>query len=281
MPNPLLLFFSLLLLAGCRATPRDGAPGELRVRVLTYNVLGGRNTDGARDLGRLAAVIEALDPDVVALQEVDRGTGRLNGVDLPAELERLTGLRHAFGRAMEYDGGEYGEAILSRFPILDITNHALPYREGSEPRTALAATIQIPGTDQTFVFIGTHLDHQRDPADRLAQARALNDLLDQYAGRPLLLAGDLNAVPESEPMQILRAEWTDAWPEDAEGRSFPADAPDRRIDYVLYRPAERWRVENTYRGLDVNRADTAWRALLNLASDHLPVVAEVTLRPGR
>jgi endonuclease/exonuclease/phosphatase family metal-dependent hydrolase len=280
MPASCRFLLILLLFAGCRATPRDAAPGALRIRVLTYNVLGGRNTDGARDLERLAAVIEALEPDVVALQEVDRGTGRLDGVDLPAELERLTGLRHAFGRAMYYDGGEYGEAILSRFPILDVTNHALPHREGSEPRAALAATLQLPGTDQTFVFIGTHLDHQRDPADRVAQAHALNDLLDRYAGRPLILAGDLNAVPESEPMQILRAEWTDAWPDDAEGLSFPSDAPDRRIDYVLYRPSERWRVENTYRGLDVNRSDTAWRALLNLASDHLPVVAEMTLHPA-
>ncbi len=114
MKARLLLLLVLTFCVGCQPKPRDVAPTPalpaLRVKVLTYNVLGGRNTDGARDLSRLAEVINALDPDVVALQEVDRHTGRLNGIDLPAELAKLTGMDFVFGRAMYYDGGEYGEA---------------------------------------------------------------------------------------------------------------------------------------------------------------------------
>ena len=277
----LLVLLFLLMGVGCQPrlqeTAQSPADPALRVKVLTYNVLGGRNTDGARDLSRLAEVINTLGPDVVALQEVDRHTGRLNGVDLPGELALLTGMDFAFGRAMEYDGGEYGEAILSRFPIVDVTNHALPHLEASEPRAALAATIQIPASEQTFVFIGTHLDHQRSPEDRVMQAREINEVIKQYPNQPVLLAGDLNAEPGSEPMRILADHWTDAWTEEG-GFTIPSDAPRKRIDYILYRPNDRWSVVKMYRGIDVQEADTLWRALLNVASDHLPLMAEFELR---
>ena len=281
MKTRLLLILVLAFCVGCQPKPQDVARTDtpaLRVKVLTYNVLGGRNTDGARDLNRLAEVINALDPDVVALQEVDRKTGRLNGVDLPAELALLTGMDFVFGRAMDYDGGEYGEAILSRFPILDVTNHALPHQETSEPRTALAATIQFPTSAQTFVFIGTHLDHLRSPKDRIAQAMEINEVIKHYANLPVLLTGDLNAESGSEPMHILQERWTDAWTGKENGFTFPSDAPRKRIDYILYRPYDHWSVVTTYRGIDVQEADTSWRALLNLASDHLPLMAEFELR---
>ncbi len=276
----LLLFF--LMSVGCQHRLQEDAHPPavpaLRVKVLTYNVLGGRNTDGARDLSRLAEVINTLDPDIVALQEVDRRTGRLNGVDLPAELAKLTGMDFVFGRAMDYDGGEYGEAILSRFPIIDVTNHALPHQETSEPRAALAATIQFPTSAQTFVFIGTHLDHLRSPEDRIAQATEINEVIKAYANLPVLLAGDLNAEPGSEPMRILQVRWTDAWAGEENRFTYPSDAPRKRIDYLLYRPENRWSVIKTYRGIDIHHADTSWLALLNLASDHLPLMAEFELR---
>ncbi len=278
----LLLLLFLLMGGSCQPqlqeTAHLPAVPALRVKVLTYNVLGGRNTDGARDLSRLADVINTLDPDIVALQEVDRHTGRLNGVDLPAELAQLTGMDFVFGRAMDYDGGEYGEAILSKFPITDVTNHALPHQETSEPRAALAAMLTLPGTDQPFVFIGTHLDHLRSSEDRIAQATEINAILQHYDGLPVLLTGDLNAEPGSEPMRILGDRWTDAWAGKEKGFTFPSDAPRKRIDYLLYRPENRWSVIQTYRGIDIQQADTTWRTLLNLASDHLPLMAEFELR---
>ncbi len=277
----LLLFLVLVFFVGCQPKPQDvarTAAPALRVKVLTYNVLGGRNTDGTRDLNRIAEVINTLDPDVVALQEVDRKTGRLNGVDLAAELAVLTGMDAVFGRAMYYDGGEYGEAILSRFSIVDTTNHPLPHQPDSEPRAALAATLQFPNSDQTFVFIGTHLDHLRSPQDRIAQATEINAILQHYDDQPVILAGDLNAEVGSEPMNILEERWTDIWIGEEDGFTFPSDAPRKRIDYILYRPDDRWSVARGYRGIDIKEADTVWRALLNLASDHLPLMAEFELQ---
>ena len=250
----------------------------IRVKVLTYNVLGGRNTDGKRNLGRLADVINTFLPDVVALQEVDRKTRRLNGIDLPAELAERTGMNFVFGRAMDYDGGEYGEAVLTRLPIVDVTNHKLPHLEDSEPRVALAVTLRIPDSDQTFVFIGTHLDHQRSPEDRIAQATSINEISDRYDGKPLILAGDLNATPDSEPMRILYSKWSDAWPPKQDGYTYPSETPRRRIDYILYRPADRWSVTSQYRGIDIHDDDEEWTELLLLASDHLPLTAEFTIQ---
>jgi len=251
---------------------------DIQIKILTYNVLGGRNTDGSKNLDRLADVISALDPDIVALQEVDRNTGRLDGLDLPAELAQRTGMVSAFGRAMYYDGGEYGEAVLSRFPISDVTNHALPHLEASEPRAALAVTVEIPNTDLSFVFIATHLDHQRSPEDRIAQAGEINKILALYEGQSVILAGDLNATPESETMKILYSNLSDSWPEEKDGSTFSSENPRRRIDYILYRSPDQWTVVNQYRGIDVRTDDEEWMELLRLASDHLPLMAEMSLR---
>lgn len=265
-------------------------PVRNRVKVLTYNIYGGRNTDLKRDLDRIASVINELQPDIVALQEVDRHTGRLNGVDLAAELGRRTQMQHAFGRAMKYDGGEYGEAVLSRFPIVTVDNLGLPTmpleeededRQEVEPRAALTLKLRFPDSDQEFVFIGTHLDHLRDPANRNLQAAALKELPEAYQGIPAILAGDLNAQPDSEAIGTISEAWTDTWP--SKGPQGTNSMRNRRIDYIFTAPTPeyRWRVMRTYRGIDVKTDDPAWEALLGLASDHLPVMAELELVNAR
>src|SRR3990172_3828554 len=103
-----LFLFSIITISVC--TPVVQAAEPLRVRVLTYNIHHGEGTDGRIDLARIAAVIQRLAPDVVALQEVDKLTSRSEGVDQAAELGRLTKLHAAFGKAMDYAGGEYGQA---------------------------------------------------------------------------------------------------------------------------------------------------------------------------
>ena len=266
----------------------QGRSDANRVKVLTYNIYGGRNTDQTRDLDRIATVINTLNPDVVALQEVDKQTGRLNGIDLAAELGDRTGMTHVFGRAMKYDGGEYGEAILSKFPIVNVTNHALPTvpfdstgqdRQEVEPRSALAVTLKFPASDGTFVLIGTHFDHLRNPVNRITQAKGTNEIAQGYPDMPVILAGDLNAAPDSETMDIIRQFWTDSWPSKKDVYApLSKRRRNRRIDYVLYAPKKRWRVIKTYRGTEIKRDDSDWQELLSLASDHLPVMAEMELR---
>ena len=220
-----------------------------RLRVLTYNIHHGEGVDGVFDYERLARVIMDTEPDVVALQEVDRKTRRADGVDQTELLERLTGMKGVFGRAMYYSGGEYGEAILSRFPMEGAKAHPLPYLPGQEPRAALAVSIKPDNGLPQFVFVGTHLCHQSEQT-RTYQTTRINELFRAEAGPPVVLAGDLNARTGSAPMNVLLAErWVDA------------TEPQSRIDYVLIRKSDPWRV------VEVVTIDE------RVASDHRPVLA--------
>jgi endonuclease/exonuclease/phosphatase family metal-dependent hydrolase len=231
--------------------------GPARIRVLTYNIHHGEGMDGRIDLGRQADVLNRETPDLVALQEVDRATRRSGGVDQLAELARLTGLAPAFGRAIEFQGGGYGVGVLSRLPVRALRQRLLPGSPDREPRTALTVDVDLPGGGPRVQFTATHLDQGREAADKLAQASYLAAALSHRHDQLGILAGDMNTRPETEPMQILARSWTDTFadpPPDPNGR------PRRRIDYVMVRPAQAWRViESRY----VNAP---------LASDHQPVL---------
>ncbi len=112
--------------------------------------------DGRFDYERLANVIVSVTPDIVALQEVDRKTQRAGGIDQAVHLGELTGMNSAFGRAMYYSGGEYGEGILSRFPIFEAKGRHLPFTTGREPRAVLVARIQPDNGLPELIFAGTH-----------------------------------------------------------------------------------------------------------------------------
>lgn len=259
----LLGLAAALVLASCRAA---GDPAEPLppLTILSYNIHHGEGTDGVFDLERLAAVIRASGADLVALQEVDVGTGRASGVDQAAELGRLTGMKAFFGEAIPFSGGSYGDAVLSRWPLASQEAHLLPAQPDHERRVAVAVTVQPPGWPGPLRFVGTHLDHTRDPADRIAQAEALNALLlpDEL---PTILAGDLNAEPGSAPMRVLRqAGWLEA--DAAHLPTFPSAESDRKIDWVLVGP-----------GFPL-RGATARVLAEPIASDHAPLL--VTLQAG-
>ena len=232
-------------------------PEPPTIRVLTYNIHHGQGEDGKIDLERIARVIKSVDPDLVALQEIDEDTERSSGVDQAAVLGELTGMHAVFGEAMPYDGGSYGEAVLSRWPIVSFKSHALPYQDGHEPRAALAVRVKPDKGLPELFFVGTHLCHQSDQT-RLWQCGMLNTLF-VNSTLPVVLASDLNAMPGSRPMkELLSGGWIDA---DAVGAqpTAPSSSPRRRIDYVLYRSADPWKV------VSIEVLDEP------LASDHAPV----------
>lgn len=237
-----------LPLAGCgRNVPAD------TIRVLTYNIHAGRGLDGALDTERIARVILESDADLVALQEVDRRTARSDGRDLLAEIAERTGYAMAFGDNIPVQGGRYGNAILSRFPIASARNHPLPNVDEGEPRGVLIAEIDMPGG--RVQFLATHFDHRPPDAARRASVATIDSL----AAGTAILAGDLNATPESAALQRLAVAWQVAMT----GPTFPADRPVRTIDYVAWRPADGWRA-------------TAITVLEEgVASDHRPVLVEL------
>jgi endonuclease/exonuclease/phosphatase family metal-dependent hydrolase len=233
------IFPSLLLLL--LVWGRGYQPVPDTIRVLTYNIHHGEGTDGRFDLPRLAGVVNSAEPDLVALQEVDQGTERASGVNELAELERLTNMHAAFGKAMDYSGGGYGVAVLSRWPLSSTHNQPLPSFPDREPRTALTVQLEAGDRGPLLEFTSTHLDQTRDPENRLAQARYLNELLVREDGRATILAGDMNARPETDVMGLFEEAWTNPAADDPSPTA-PTGRPRSRVDYVLIRPAASWRV---------------------------------------
>jgi endonuclease/exonuclease/phosphatase family metal-dependent hydrolase len=252
----------VILLVGVCAGAKLESP--VRVAVLTYNIYHGEDANGGSNLDAVAGIINSLKPDLVALQEVDNKTARAKRLDLTAELSRRTGMKGIFGKAMDYDGGGYGEAVLSRHPIIETKNNPLPHTPKAEPRAALEIHIELPGGVK-MAFVGTHLDHQRDQSNRMMQAKRIMELYENY-DLPMILAGDLNATPGSDPINLLLEQWSDT-ARDNPRPTFPSTKPSRRIDYIMYKPKGRWKV------VEVRVIDE------KVASDHCPVLAVLELLP--
>lgn len=242
------------------------AERSIVVRMLTYNIRHGQGMDDSVDLRRISRVIREASPDIAALQELDNATARSGGIEQLAALGALTGMQTVFGGSMPYAGGEYGVGLLSRHPILSAMNHPLPHSAEREPRTALTGTIGLTATGADLGVICTHFDHLEDPRDRTVQAEALRGIMSGAGQCPWILAGDLNATPDSEVVRSLATDWSDTsagvWKP-----TFPNGTPNETIDYILVRPEPRWRVVST----DVIDE--------RVASDHRPVLAILELLP--
>ncbi len=219
-----------------------------KLRFMTYNIRVGKGMDQVKDLERIAAVIIRERPDVVALQEVDSVTSRTGGVDQIRELGRMTGMYGVFAAALEFGGGKYGVGILSREEPLSIKSVPLPGRE--EPRVLLIAEFR------NYVAMSTHFSLTEE--DRVASAEILNREAMLF-DKPLLLGGDFNAEPQSEPVRVLGITFTllsdDTQP------TFPADEPKVCIDYVFAKRSESY----SFKVLNSTVIPES------IASDHRPV----------
>lgn len=228
--------------------------GAETLKVVSYNIRHGQGTDGKIDLERLAKIIEKENPDLVALQEVDKNCKRSGNVDQAAELGRLLKMEHAFGKFMGYQGGEYGMAVLSRFSIAKVVRHQLP--EGAEPRCALEVKVTPKGWSEPLSFIGIHLDWTKGNF-RPKQVAKLVDLKGA-----VILAGDFNAERGSATLKILG---DSGWKilREISINTFPAEKPTHEIDFFIGRGLP----EFTY----IERVIEE-----KVASDHRPITAEIS-----
>lgn len=236
------------------------AVAQATLRVAVYNVKHGLGMDSVIDLERVAEVLRPLDADVITLQEIDRGVERSGGVDQARRLGELLGMTAHFGDFMPYQGGEYGMAVLSRLPVIGVTNHRLP--DGDEPRSALEVRVEVGPEGRSASVVGVHL--YRTPEERLAQATALDDAL-KDAGHPVILAGDFNSRRGDRILRFLEsADWF-VLDKKGPADTFPSDAPAREIDFVMLRPASAFEVVE-HRVVDER-----------VASDHRPLFAVLRL----
>jgi endonuclease/exonuclease/phosphatase family metal-dependent hydrolase len=201
-------------------------------------------------------------PDLVALQEMDQKTKRTQKVDQVAELARLTKMKSIFGANIDFQGGHYGNAILSRFPITRHKNHHLPNVDGGEQRGVLESVIKVT-KEESVIFMATHFDHRRPDQERRASAIFINKMMGEQKNIPAILAGDLNDVPNSATLKEIGKLWVRTNPEITP--TVPVTKPLRQIDYILVRPKERWKVVET------KILDEA------VASDHRAIFAVIEL----
>jgi endonuclease/exonuclease/phosphatase family metal-dependent hydrolase len=211
------------------------------------------------DLARIAKVIRSVSPDVVALQEVDDQVRRSGHVKQPAELARLTKMHVVFEKNIDYQGGRYGNAVLSRFPIVQHKNVHLPSFDKGEQRGVLVCKLRLSPPQQPLLFFATHLDHRRQDRERLASAKRINALSDAYEKQPALLVGDLNATRDSDVLARFQKNWQIVHREELP--TVPVGKPNRQIDFILARPAGAWKT------VEVRVLAEA------IASDHRPLFA--------
>ena len=246
-------------------------PKGQSLRVMTYNIYGARATSpaNAADLDAIAEVIRRQNPDFVTLNEVDVFTNRTGkDVHQARDLAEKLGMEWHFSKAIDRDGGEYGDSVLSKYPILEKRSYRLPCaaEQPGEDRSLCVIRVQIDGKD--LYVASTHLDHLSGDASRLVQATEIRRIRDTELEGDLILCGDLNAIPSSNVIATMTSFLTNTGPIDQ--YTFPSDDPSRKIDYIMYAPIEHFGVQNCQ---VVSRGDQQVGGVD--ASDHRPVIADI------
>lgn len=252
--------FALFLLVFLSCFAWQDADAQLKknnnpVRIMSYNVRNGKGLDNITDYNRIADVILKNQPDVVALQELDSVTNRSGGKYVLNEIACLTNMYAAYAPAITYDGGKYGIGMLSKQPPLSVKRYALPGRE--EARALLLLEFE------DCIYGCTHLSLTEE--DRMLSLEVMQNIA-REANKPLVLAGDLNARPDSEFIKSLKANFTILSAIDQ--FTFPADKPNQTIDYIF----------------SANTSDHVVRSIAGsvveepMASDHRPLWIDLIIQ---
>ncbi len=237
----LLLFFSV--------------SAQETVRIMSYNIHNGAGLDKKVDYERIAEVINQAKPDVVAVQELDSATYRSKGVDVLHELGDYTLMHRIYAPAIPYQGGKYGIGLLSKEKPINYRYFPLPGREESR--------VMVIAEFDKYVFCCTHFS--LTPEDQLLTVSMIIKELEPIH-KPVFLAGDLNARPDSPVLKALQEKFVVLT--NPKNNTFPANEPRECIDYIL-----------GFTGNGYSYAVLGNQVVNSpVASDHRPVVATVALK---
>jgi endonuclease/exonuclease/phosphatase family metal-dependent hydrolase len=267
MKQILLGLALLLIMASCsekiintgHKSAASSYAGDQELKVLCYNIHHAnppsKEKEGLIDIDAIANVIKTENPDVVALQEIDKQTKRSGNIDEAKQLAERTGMNYHFFKAINHDGGEYGTMILSKLPFSDAKSVPLPKAAPGEDRIITYVTVKLP-SGKKFILANTHLDAQRSNDTRTLQMKAI---LKEFATTksPVVLCGDLNSLATSDAIHLLDEQFTRTCTQDCPG-TIPQLHPVRTIDYIAFKNAD-WLVRS-YRVIPET-----------YASDHRPV----------
>ena len=238
-------------------------------KIMSYNIYGSRLADGTK----LGESIRKYEPDFISLQEVDKNTKRSNLKDVAFDIATVLGYNfYYFQKARDFDGGEYGIAFISRYPVEKIYTHELP-SIGVEKRQMLAAKLTTETYGKNLTVINTHLDYRPE-----IKREELNDLLitaQLLEGDVKFLSGDLNFLPTSDHYKGVINDWKDTYfegdnlKEDGTREKRNSETP--RIDYIFGDRSGSW---TTKKSFFINDNTQEWTKL----SDHLPYMAIIEIK---
>lgn len=263
------LLIVLASLAACAGQLKSKSSAKynspMSVKVMAYNIHHCNPPSKPRliDIDAIAKAIRDQNPDLVALQEVDVNTARSGKFNQAEEIAKKLGMNFFFAKAIDYDGGEYGVAILSKYPMSQTKINRLPTEASTkgEPRVLASAKITFP--DGTVIRFGsTHLDAQKGAVNREMQIIEINRLSAEE-NLPFIIAGDFNSVPGSRVIDLLDHSFTRTCQQC--DFTVPVINPNKTIDFIAFTPKSKFNVQST---LVVPE---------RYASDHLPVVSILQL----
>lgn len=249
MKNILIFICSIALCSACNSATTT--------RLMSYNIRNGYGMDKTVSLERIAQVINNANAEAVALQEVDSITGRYP-IDVTTRVGELTDMHATYGASIDFMGGKYGVAILTREKPLSHFRVPLPCR--SEPRSLLIVELE------DYYFCCTHLSlHEEDRIKSVAIIEQTLAALD----KPAILAGDINATPDEQSIKNLKKSFQVFDKQGSGGKlTWPADNPEMEIDYIAL-----------YNGNGaVAEVQQHYVVEATVESDHRPIIAEITIK---
>ncbi|CAM3722258.1 endonuclease/exonuclease/phosphatase family protein [Mesobacillus zeae] len=247
----------------------------MNLRVLTFNIHHGKGRDKKLDLQRISHIIKTANADIIGLNEVDRYfSKRSHYLDQAKFLGNELKINHAYGPALtiETEDGtptrQFGNALLTRFPILEVNNHPFDFLPRITEDRALLEVKLRAGEEELTVFV-THLSLA--PFQHKKQSAFIINKIIQTKG-PAMIMGDWNMTPASRTWKVVTESLTDAWAEVHPGRqggyTFPSKRPFRRLDYIF--------VTRQMQVIDCEVIKSE-----DEASDHLPFIATIELVGNR
>jgi len=266
----IIVWSTIVVLSGC--TGSKSSEGRKLIRVMSYNVHHGVGSDSTFDIYRIADVITQSSADIVALQDVDRWVDRTGRIDMMTKLADLTGMTYTFAKSMDIDGGEHGNGLLTRFPILE--ERPLLYHMQMSGRECglMRVVLDVRGTE--MVLMNTELSSTANDSVCNDNVREIEDAAKEYRYVPIVLCCCLNSTPESNAIAAIDTGFYDCWTLAGSGRgwTYPATMPARRVDYIFVSTAQ---VPTDNKTPEVSLKPVQAMTRNSVASVHLPVVADL------
>jgi endonuclease/exonuclease/phosphatase family metal-dependent hydrolase len=264
------VFLTTLVLLACQKKsdiiepPFEKQQGD--IRVMQYNIHFGVGTDGAFDIDRTVGEIKNAKADIIVLNEVDKFySDRSNNLDMAKYIAEKLEMNYVFQASIIIEDSpnpnrEVGNAILTKEEIEHIETKF--FSEGDQwPRVITKSKVKFKD-DRTIYVAVSH--YGLTESGRVKQAEETLGFLEDLNQEPVIFAGDLNATPDSRPIEIISSKYNDAFASRNSFYTFPATIPDRRIDYIFGNDRVVFR----------NNA----KVILTQASDHLPILVDFTIK---